>query len=124
LSQIVALYRWAVDGKLSALDFYGATGLDKFDLFQLQAAHPELFPRGDIPGGHAIPATNRSPEKLDDAALERLWRAEVISGKRTIVEFCRDHGIRYNRIRHLRRTTERERLTVDTSGKISKTDPD
>lgn len=121
--EVAALYRAAGDGTLSALDFFGASGLSREDVFQLQVAEPGHFPRDpELSAQAALSTSVRSPEALNKAELEHLWEREVASGKKSISKFCRDHGIRHNRIKHLRRKIAPE-LLEPLPKRISKAHP-
>lgn len=109
LADIARLYARACAGQLQAGDFYTITRLSKEDLFQLQASFPAELPRAPgqkhetaLPAPRVLSATATSStlKSVDD--ISRAWAAEVATGRRTVEDFTRAHGLRSNVLTRLR----------------------
>lgn len=103
LDQIANLYARAVSGQLLVREFYNAARLEQRDLFTLQAAYPDLFPRPKgLKGSAALAAPKRdgTDAQLDD--LADAWQKEVVEGGVGVEQFARDHDVRLSVLQRLR----------------------
>ena len=108
LEQIENLHGMAVDGDLDATDFYKAAGIDKYDLFKLCVALPDRFEVQLCEGDSLTPlGENRSKAThVTEEELAHKWNQKVVDGGMEIGAFCREEGVRFNRIKWLRRSSK------------------